>query len=80
MEKPGIQNHGREPHPHPALPYSVGLAPPNFWFFPEVELAVKGKHFESTQDIQEPPQCSYSHETRLGDLLQKLARTMGQMY
>lgn len=37
--------------PHP--PYSVDLAPCDFWVFPKVKTIVKGKHFESMQNIKE---------------------------
>ena len=36
--------------PHP--PYSPDLAPCNFWLFPKVEMTMKGKRFESFQDIE----------------------------
>lgn len=37
--------------PHP--PYSSDLAPCDFWLFPKVKAAMRGKHFESIQDIKE---------------------------
>ena len=36
--------------PHP--PYSPDLAPCDFWLFPKVKMTMKGKHFESIQDIE----------------------------
>jgi len=36
--------------PHP--PYSPDLAPCVFWLFPKVKMTMKGKRFESTQDIE----------------------------
>ena len=36
--------------PHP--PYSPDLAPCNFWLFPKDKMAMKGKRFESIQDIE----------------------------
>jgi len=36
--------------PHP--PYSPDLAPCNFWLFPKVKMTMKGKRFESIQDIE----------------------------
>jgi len=33
-------------------PYSPDLAPCDFYLFQKVKLAVKGHHFESTEDIQ----------------------------
>jgi len=36
--------------PHP--PYSPGLAPWDFWLFPKVKMTMKGKHFQSIQDIE----------------------------
>ena len=35
---------------HP--PYSLDLAPCNCWLFPKVKMTVKGKYFESIQDIK----------------------------
>jgi len=35
---------------HP--PYSPDLAPCDFWIFPKVKMAMKGKRFESIQDIE----------------------------
>jgi len=36
--------------PHP--PYSPDLAPCDFWLFLKVKMTMKGKHFESIQDIE----------------------------
>jgi len=36
--------------PHP--PYSPGVAPCDFWFLPKVKMTMKGKCFESIQDIE----------------------------
>jgi len=36
--------------PHP--PYSLDLAPCDFWLFPKVKMTKKGKRFESIQDIK----------------------------
>jgi len=36
----------------PLPPYSPDLAPCNFWLFPKVKMTMKGKRFESIQDIQ----------------------------
>ena len=36
--------------PHP--PYSLDLALCDFWLFPKVKLTMKGKSFESIQDIE----------------------------
>ena len=36
--------------PHP--PYSPDLAPCDFWLFPKVKMIMKGKGFESIQDIE----------------------------
>ena len=36
--------------PHP--PYSPDLAPCDFWLFPKVKITMKGKRFESIQDIE----------------------------
>ena len=36
--------------PHP--PYSPDLAPRDFWLFPKVKMTMKGKRFESIQDIE----------------------------
>jgi len=36
----------------PQPPYSPDLAPCNFFLFQKVKLAVKGHHFELTEDIQ----------------------------
>src|SRR5215469_4391510 len=36
--------------PHP--PYSPDLASCNFWLFPKVKMSMKGKRFESIQDIE----------------------------
>ena len=36
----------------PYPPYSLDLAPCNFWLFPEVKMTMKGKRFESIQDIE----------------------------
>jgi len=36
--------------PHP--PYSLDLAPCDFWLFPKVQMTMKGKDFESIQDIE----------------------------
>jgi len=33
-------------------PYSPDLAPYDFWLFPKVKMTMKGKHFESIQDIK----------------------------
>ena len=38
--------------PHP--PYSPDLAPCDFWLFPKVKMTMKGKRFESIQDIRQP--------------------------
>jgi len=35
---------------HP--PYSLDLAPCDFWLFPKVKMTMKGKRFESIQDIK----------------------------
>jgi len=36
--------------PHPT--YSPDLAPCDFWLFLKVKMTMKGKHFESIQDIE----------------------------
>ena len=36
--------------PHP--PYSPDLAPYNFWLFSKVKMTMKGRRFESIQDIK----------------------------
>ena len=39
---------GQTPHP----PDSPQLAPCHFWLFPKVKMTMKGKRFESIQDIE----------------------------
>jgi len=36
----------------PYPPYSPDLAPYDFWLFPKVKMTMKGKSFESIQDIE----------------------------
>ena len=36
----------------PNPPYSPDLAPSDFWLSPKVKMTVKGKRFESIQDIE----------------------------
>ena len=36
--------------PHP--PYSLDLAPCDFWLFPKFKMTMKGKSFESIQDVE----------------------------
>jgi len=36
--------------PHP--PYSLNLAPCDFWLLPKVKVIMKGKRFESIQDVE----------------------------
>ena len=36
----------------PQPPYSLDLAPCDFWLFPKVKMTMKGKRFEPTQDIE----------------------------
>jgi len=36
----------------PHLPYLPDLAPYDFWLFPKVKITMKGKRFESIQDIE----------------------------
>ena len=36
--------------PHP--PYALDLAPCDFWLFPKVKITLKGKRFESIQEIE----------------------------
>ena len=36
--------------PHP--PYSPDLAPCNFFLFPKMKLHLKGRHFDTIEDIQ----------------------------
>ena len=36
----------------PYRPYSPDLAPGDFWLFPKIKMTVKGKRFESIQDIE----------------------------
>jgi len=45
-----LSNKNITPCPHP--PYSPDLAPCDFWFFPKVKMTMKGKGFESIQDIE----------------------------
>ena len=40
----------------PYPPYSPDLAPCDFWLFPKVKMTMKGKRFESIQDIKQPRQ------------------------
>ena len=62
--------------PHP--PYSPDLAPCDFWLFPRVKMTMKGKRFESIQDIEAPTKAQLdTHERGLPGLLQKAARTVG---
>jgi len=35
---------------HP--PYSTDLAPNDFWLFPKIKSALKGRRFQDTEDIQ----------------------------
>jgi len=35
---------------HP--PYSTDLAPYDFWLFPEIKSALKGRRFQDIEDIQ----------------------------
>jgi hypothetical protein len=35
---------------HP--PYSCHLAPNDFWLFPKIKTALKGRRFQDTEDIQ----------------------------
>jgi hypothetical protein len=34
------------------VPYSPDLAPCDFWLFPKVKMTMKGKRFESIQDLE----------------------------
>jgi len=36
----------------PHQPYSLDLAPYDFWLFPKVKMTMKVKRFESIQDIE----------------------------
>jgi hypothetical protein len=36
------------------VPYSHGLAPADFWLFPELKSVLKGKHFLDIEDIKSP--------------------------
>jgi histone-lysine N-methyltransferase SETMAR len=47
--------------PHP--PYSPDLAPNNFWLFPKVKMSMKGKRFESFQDIETATKAQLSFRT-----------------
>ena len=40
-------------HPGDTGPYSPDLAPCNFWLFPKLKLPLKGKRFQTVDDIQE---------------------------
>ena len=61
--------------PHP--PYSPDLAPCDFCLFPIVKMTMKGKRFESIQDIEAATTAPTedTHERVLPELLQKVART-----
>jgi transposase len=37
--------------PHP--PYSLDLAPADFFLFPKLKTTLKGRHFETIEEIQE---------------------------
>jgi len=49
-EQKFLSNEHITPCPHP--PYSPDLAPCDFWLFPKVKITMKGKGFESIQDIE----------------------------
>jgi len=60
--------------PHP--PYSPDLAPCDF--FHKLKMTMKGKCFESIQEIEAATTAQLdTHERGLPELLQKVARTMG---
>ena len=40
-------------HPGDSAPYSPDLAPWNFWLFPKLKSSLKGKRFQTTDEIQE---------------------------
>jgi hypothetical protein len=40
--------------PHP--PYSPNLAPCDFFFFPKLKLRMKGRRFDTIEEIQEESQ------------------------
>ena len=58
----------------PHTPYSPDLAPCDFWLFPKVKMTMKGKRFESIQDVETATTAQLKTLTKL---LQKVARTMG---
>ena len=40
-------------HPGDSEPYSPDLAPCNFWLFPKLNSLLKGKRFQTIDEIQE---------------------------
>ena len=58
----------------PHTPYSPDLALCDFWLFPKVKMTMKGKRFESIQDVETATTAQLKTLTKL---LQKVARTMG---
>ena len=40
-------------HPGDSAPYSPDLAPCNFWLFPKLKSPLKGKGFQTCDEIQE---------------------------
>jgi hypothetical protein len=59
-------------------PHSPDLAPCDFWLFPKVKMTMKGKRFESIQDIEAATTAQLkTHKRGLPELLQKVARIMG---
>ena len=73
--------------PHP--PYSPYLAPRDFWLFPKVKMTMKGKRFESIQDIEAATTAQLKTLTKedfqnyfrkLQELWDKCVRSDGEYY
>jgi histone-lysine N-methyltransferase SETMAR len=60
--------------PHP--PYSPDLAPCDFFLFPKMKIKLKGRRFDTAEEIQ----TKHPNKERLPGCISKVVETLGSVY
>jgi hypothetical protein len=62
------------------LPHSLDLAPCDFFLFPKMKLKLKGRRFDTTEEIQAESQREQSDRKGLQGSVPKMEETVGPVY
>jgi hypothetical protein len=64
-------------HPY----YSPDLAPNDFWLFPKIRSALKGRRFQDNKDVQKSDKSTESYSTTgVPKIVSTIAASLGEMH